>query len=230
MVRVSRHRVTISIASLLLVASGIGTVVIASDASARTVDALAAKPFTGIGGFTPALADPRLAAMVGKASVGSRDYDFTPAQARRLVTTARAGTALPTKPSSAGSAAPVAPSVKIAAIDYNLGATGEWKQFAPIGRGVQTPTSIGVRTSFDLASTTGASRVQPMVEKSVAAALPPGKEPVQPLLDSTNAFRLTRNVDLTAGNRSGNEAFRLQRTGDDRRDSQAVYVGTALRF
>ncbi len=225
----SRHRVTISIASLLLVASGIGTVVVASGAAAQTVGVLAVKPFTGIGGFTPALADPRLAAMVGKASVGGRDYDFTPAQARRLVTSTRVVTALPAK-STPGSAAPVAPSIKIAAIDYNLGATGEWKQFAPMGRGVQTPASIGVRTSFDLASTTGANRAQPMVDKSVAAALPPGKEPVQPLLDSTNAFRLTRNVDLTAGSRAGNETFRLHRTGDDRRDSQAVYVGTALRF
>lgn len=225
-----QHRITMTIVSMLLVASGIGTVMLASDASARTVRAVAVKPFAEVGGFTPALADPRLAAMVGKAPLGGRDYDFTPAQARRLVTMARVVTALPAKSPAPDGAVSVVPSVKIAAIEYNLGASGEWKQFAPIGRGVQAPASIGVRTSFDLATTAGASRLPPMVERSVATALPPGKEPVQPLLDSTNAFRLTRNVDLTAGNRAGNDAFRLQRTGDDRRDSQAVYIGTALRF
>ena len=46
----------------------------------------------------------------------------------------------------------------------------------------------------------------------------------------TGAYSLTRNLDLTAGMRYKSERERLTRREDDRRDSQAVYVGTAFRF
>ena len=44
------------------------------------------------------------------------------------------------------------------------------------------------------------------------------------------SYSLTRNIDLTAGLRYKSERERLTRFNDDRRDSQAVYVGTAFRF
>ena len=50
-------------------------------------------------------------------------------------------------------------------------------------------------------------------------------------LDVGGAYSIARNIDVTAGAR-----YRIQRdrldpiARDDRRDSQAVYVGTAFRF
>ena len=45
------------------------------------------------------------------------------------------------------------------------------------------------------------------------------------------SYSLTRNLDVTAGVRyERSERERLPRLTDDRRDSQAVYVGTAFRF
>ena len=44
------------------------------------------------------------------------------------------------------------------------------------------------------------------------------------------SVRHGRNLDLTAGLRYKSERERLARFNDDRRDSQAVYVGTAFRF
>ena len=226
----SRRLTAVTVAAMALVLGGVGSAIVATDASARTVRALAVKPFAGIGGFTPALADPRLASIVGQAPSGGRDYDFTPAQARRLVASARVVASVRVNPVSVPGTAQIGPSVDVAPIDYNLGVSTGWKKFAPMGQGTRVESSIGVRTNFDLATTASASRLRPMVEKSVAAALPPGKEPERPLLDSTNAFRLTRHVDLTAGTRVKSESYRLDRLGDDRRDNQAVYVGTALRF
>ena len=42
--------------------------------------------------------------------------------------------------------------------------------------------------------------------------------------------QLTRNLDLTGGVRYTVQHDRLQTLNDDRRDSQAAYVGTAFRF
>jgi hypothetical protein len=44
------------------------------------------------------------------------------------------------------------------------------------------------------------------------------------------AYSITRNLAVTAGVRYTSEKDRLPQLKDDRRDSQAVYVGTAIRF
>ena len=49
-------------------------------------------------------------------------------------------------------------------------------------------------------------------------------------LDVGGSFRVARNVDVTAGVRYKSERDRLETVTDTRRDSQAVYVGTAFRF
>jgi hypothetical protein len=41
---------------------------------------------------------------------------------------------------------------------------------------------------------------------------------------------LTRNLDVTGGVRYKIQEDRLQPLADNRRDSQAVYIGTAFRF
>ena len=49
-------------------------------------------------------------------------------------------------------------------------------------------------------------------------------------VDVTGSYRLSRNVDLTAGVRLRRENDRLAPLTDQQQDSQAVYVGTQFRF
>jgi hypothetical protein len=55
-------------------------------------------------------------------------------------------------------------------------------------------------------------------------------------LDSTysvgvgGSYRIARNIDVTGGVRYKIQRDRLEPLADQRRDSQAVYVGTAFRF
>ena len=48
-------------------------------------------------------------------------------------------------------------------------------------------------------------------------------------VDVVSSYRLTKNLDVTAGVRYRTDD-RVQPLTDSRRDSQAVYVGTAFRF
>lgn len=51
-----------------------------------------------------------------------------------------------------------------------------------------------------------------------------------PRLDVGGSYRLTRNLDLTAGVRYSQERDRLDPLTEGTQDSQAVYVGTQFRF
>lgn len=204
----------------------------APDAALRTPRPALAKSFNGIEGFTPAFADRRLAAIVGKARLGARDYQFTPAEARRSAAPAAFVARTIARGASELATAPVGDSVKVAPIAYNLGVSVGWKKLTTTGDTARLDT-VGSARSFDLAVTSPAARptrLHPLTEAPAPGAKASADDRSGPLLDSTNAFRLTRNVDLTGGSRFKSENYRLDRVGDDRRDSQAVYIGTALRF
>jgi hypothetical protein len=49
-------------------------------------------------------------------------------------------------------------------------------------------------------------------------------------LDVGSSYSLSRHIALTGGVRYNVERERLSALQDDRRDSQAVYVGTAFKF
>ena len=49
-------------------------------------------------------------------------------------------------------------------------------------------------------------------------------------VDLAGSYRLTRNLDVTAGVRYSQERARLAQLPDDPEDSQAVYIGTQFRF
>lgn len=112
-----------------------------------------------------------------------------------------------------------------------------WRRFAVggdlarvdlAGLGRREAADVGVSYSIQRFS----GRVQLGVERATAAPLRPlpgGPGGVQ--LDVGGSYALSRNIDLSAGVRyRRDERDRLLPQGDDRRDSQAVYVGTALRF
>lgn len=195
--------------------------------------ALIGAGFNGIDGFTPAFADRRLAAMVDKTRLGARGYQFTPAEARRSAAPiAFAAKTIP-HPQAELAAAPVGASVEVAPIAYNLGVSVGWKKFSGVTDTLHADPIGSARTSFDLGTTVQTARparLRPVTDAPVVGAKLPGEDHTASVPDTTNAFRLTRNVDLTAGSRVKSEDYRLGRVGADRRDSQAVYIGTALRF
>lgn len=221
-----------TVAGIALAAALVAPAFGAPDASLHKSRPSLSSNFNGIEGFTPAFADRRLAAIVGKARLGARDYQFTPAEARHST----APTAFVTKTIARGTGdlatAPVGASVTVAPITYNLGVSVGWKKLVATTDAAHLDT-VGSARSFDLGATPSATRparLRPLPEAPTVGVKAPGDDRSGPLLDSTNAFRLTRNVDLTGGSRAKSENYRLDRVGDDRRDSQAVYIGTALRF
>jgi hypothetical protein len=191
----------------------------------------------GIGTFTPAAADPRLAAALSRSGLNASGFRFTPVAAigkSRAVTVAvRARTG---GTSAATDAAAPAANIGIAPVAYNLGVGVGWKRFAFAGdvKRVDTGALPGGREGADLGISYNARKWSTRVQ--VAADRPVGTAPrtltggESMSLDVGGSYRLTRNLDVTAGLRLRSERNRLEKVEDDRRDSQAVYVGTAFRF
>lgn len=191
-----------------------------------------------IGAFTPAAADPRLAAALAKAGIGSGNFRFTPTDARRegnrAITVAVRSTGIETGRTGMASAAPAA--VSMAPIAYNLGAAVGWKRFALSGdlTRVDLGAQPGSRESVDLGlayvDKRAVARVKATADRPLAGGPRLVEEPKSYSVDVNGTYSLTRNIDLTAGLRYKTDRDRLERFRDDRRDSQAVYVGTAFKF
>lgn len=224
---------TAAVAAAWAVAPAMG----AEDGRALAVRKVATQR-SSIGNFTPASADPRLAAVLARAGIESTGFRFTPSSpdrgSPRAVTVAvRARTVRSTQSASVGTtASPVA----LAPIAYNLGAAVGWKRFALSGdlARVDLGQVPGSSESVDL----GVSYTGKAFSGRVKAATqrPIGNQP-KALVDQPNysidvggAYSLTRNIDVTAGVRYKSERDRLPQLTDNRRDSQSLYVGTAFRF
>jgi hypothetical protein len=195
----------------------------------------------GVGAFTPATTDVRLAASLAGSGLGASGFRFTPAttvRVNRSVTVAvRARSTTGASAGSSPQVALVAPQqAAITPIAYNLGVAVGWKRFAVqgdmerveiAGLGRREVADVGVSytnrrltTRVQLAAdrTTGPTSASPLAAEGVS-------------VDFGSSYRLTRNLDVTAGVRYRAErSDRLLPQADNRRDSQAVYVGTAFRF
>ena len=191
-----------------------------------------------LSGFTPAAADPRLAAVLARAGIDG-SFRFTPAETRntgKAVTVAvrTRSNRLPGEERVA-LAAPAA-TVGIAPIAYNLGVAVGWKRFAVSGdvAKIELTGQPGSRETADLAVTYAGTRFSGQVRASsdqpTGSAVRVIETAPSYSLDVGGSYSLTRNLDVTAGLRYKSERDRLVRFTDDRRDSQAVYVGTAFRF
>jgi len=194
----------------------------------------------GIGTFTPAAADPKLAAILARSGLADNSFRFTPSELRRG--TGRAVTvavrARSTRIAQGGTqlAAASTPSVSLAPIAYNLGVSVGWKRFAVSAdvAKVDLVTQPGGRERAEVGLTyTGkraAARIQANSERPLAdTPVLIGDKPSY-AFDLGGSYSVTRNVAVTAGVRYKSEDQRLPRLTDNRRDSQAVYVGTAFRF
>ncbi len=237
-VTVASPRLTIMIAAVALVATG-AMVVPAFGAPEGAVQQIvgrrAAAATGGVDSFTPAAADPRLAAMFARSGLADDGFSFTPAQTRRIsrtVTVAvrsrstRALASIDTTPATVG----------LAPIAYNMGAAIGWKRFAVSGDvahvdlagrpGSRDAADLGM--SYTLNRFTG--RVKGLMDRPLADAPKLIEQAPSYSVDVGGAYRLTHNVDLTAGMRYRRDLDQVQQTSSAQHDSQAVYVGTAFRF
>lgn len=193
----------------------------------------------GFGTFTPAAADPKLAAVLARSGLPESGFRFTPSESRRgdrAVTVAVRARSTRAARAVERNALASAQSISLAPIAYNLGVSVGWKRFAVSGDvtrvdlvnqpGGRERTNVGV--SYAGKRITGrviAAADRPLADTPVLIGDKPSYS-----IDVGGSYSLTRNLDVTAGVRYKSERDRLPELRDDRRDSQAVYVGTAFRF
>lgn len=207
----------------------------------RITPVRSAAPVASIGSFTPAAGDPRLAAIISRSGLPNSGFRFTPADTgadkKRPITVAVR--ARGTRAAAVAERAPTGgstPGLTLAPIAYNLGVSVGWKRFAVSGdlAKVDLAGLPGSQERVDLGVSYTGKRVSGGVRAAASRPLESQPKLISDLpsysVDVGGAYRLTRNLDVTAGVRYRTDRDRLTRLPDERRDSQAVYIGTAFRF
>ncbi len=197
--------------------------------------------FDRVTSFTPAAADPRLAAaFANKASAA--DFKFTPAAPKgrpsqiRVAIRARGADTVRGRVADLGSSTSAIGALTPAS--YNLGVAVGWRRFAVTGEVGKTRSAdlalggretavVGVNYSLSRRLTT---RVAASAERTDDSRTPALGRANGYAVDVGGAYSLTRNIAVTGGVRYKIEQDRLSAANDERRDSQAVYVGTAFKF
>ena len=195
--------------------------------------------FDHFSSFTPASADPRLAAAFASRAPSAADFHFTPAAAKGRASQLRVAIrARATTPTDRGNAlATTTGAVALAASTYNLGVAVGWRRFAlsgDVAKMTGPGSALGGRESaalglsYNLRRFTG--RVALGADRSDGKQAPALAKNDNVSVDLGGAYSLTRNLAVTGGVRYKIERERLAALADQRRDSQAVYVGTAFKF
>lgn len=194
--------------------------------------------FDPVSSFTPANADPKLAAALSGRGLSLTDFKFTPAAAKgrpsqvRVAIRARVPSTAPARLADASAAVSA-----LTPTTYNLGLAVGWKRFAVSGdvakvedanKAIGARESAIVGVSYSLKKFTG--RVAVGAERSDGHALPALRRGDNYSLDVGGSYSLSKRIAVTGGVRYNIERDRLSAIKDDRRDSQAVYVGTAFKF
>lgn len=201
--------------------------------------------------FTPTGVDPELAKRVNsRYAAAGKAVRFTPATGRppadRTVTVAirlddetaraisvRSAIAAENGPGRRGD-------LSIAATRFDLGIARGYQSF--VKPASDLPSGISKIEMPDLAefkpsqgtAPARPSRFQPRI--SVESLRDPGRAPrtlegaAEQRVDVGGAYRVTRNLDVTAGVRLSQDRNRLAPLTDGVEDDQALYVGTQLRF
>lgn len=193
--------------------------------------------FDKLSNFTPANADPRLAAMFGNRALN--EFRFTPAAAKsrpsqvRVAVRAGGGTVTPAQPVEV---APVVAQTTLAPTNYDLGVAVGWRRLAVAGDVSRTKSvdpTIGSRetavvgVSYNLKKLTG--RVAVSGERNDSQVAPLAR-PDSATLDVGASYNIRRNIAINGGVRYRIERDQIPALADDRRDSKGVYVGTAVKF
>ncbi|UOR16013.1 hypothetical protein [Qipengyuania aquimaris] len=207
--------------------------------------------------FTPAGADPQLARRVAEV-IGEDALRFTPASKPRQSTERTVNFAVRVDDATARTmsggnlsekvalATPEAIS-PIAGTRYNLGIARGFQSFAQPSRAVSSASvTAGVREDLrdiampDLSTyESGEDKGKPsrfqsriaLEQRDRAGSSPNTLQGVgSQRVDLGGSYRLSRNLDVTAGVRLSQERDRLAPLTDGVEDDQAVYVGTQIRF
>ncbi|QHL91763.1 porin [Sphingomonas changnyeongensis] len=220
-------------AALAVVGAAMSPVFGAPHAAAERPVRLSARG--GIGSFTPAAADPRVAAALARAGLSHSGFRFTPAA---IGTGNRSVTVAVRAASNAGrtDGTRTAGTVILTPIAYNLGVAVGWKRFALSGdvARIDTAGMPGSRERVDLGLSYNAPRWSGRIQVERDRPM----DPVSKLtggqstsFDLGGSYRIARNIDVTAGVRyRAEDRDRLKLVDDRRRDAQAVYIGTAFKF
>ena len=191
--------------------------------------------------FTPANADPKLAAALGGRGMSLTDFKFTPAPAKGRPSQVRVAIRARTTAPASTQLAAVSDSSAVNALTpttYNLGVAVGWKRFAVAGdvAKVNNPDSaiggretavVGVSYSLNQRLT---GRVAVGADRSTGNPVPALRRGDNYSVDVGGSFSLSRRVALTGGVRYEIDREKQASLRDDRRDSQAVYIGTAFKF
>ena len=195
----------------------------------------------GLGSFTPASTDPKLAALLARSGIAYSGMRFTPASAsvrlNRSVTVAVRAQSANRAIGGDRSALVDAPATNIVPVAYNLGVALGWKRFAFSGDVEKVDLgTLGGRESVDLGVSyrvkNFTTRVAVGADHSTAGTPKALAGDTGKSVGMSGSYAITRNLDLTAGVKF--RAADRDRLGpvatDNRRDSQAVYIGTAFKF
>ena len=209
--------------------------------------------------FTPADADPRLAEFIARQHGDPRMMRFTPAgtdksSSARSVTvavrvdqqTADALAANNSIGSQRASNDRVA-GLRVAPTRYNLGLARGYSSFAQASassRKAATPdlssslsrAQIPDLSDFAPPSRTSdepsrfAARIELDEDRASDSVVTAGSSLSDQMLDVAGSYRLTRNLDITAGVRYEQDRDLVPVPDLEQQDSQAVYIGTQFRF
>lgn len=193
--------------------------------------------------FQPAMVDPRLARSISvRALAKGQLFRFTPAASpnrldRSVTVAVRFDQTHPIVvhgPLGPGAAAPSG--VSIAPTAYSLGAARGYQSFAKSGvtelRKSDMP-DLAAYAPNDSAVPGDPSRFAPRVvldERQKSGRSPRTFEQSDQSVDLGGSYRLSRNINVTAGVRVTSDRDRLKPLSDARQDNQAVYVGTQFKF
>lgn len=193
-------------------------------------------------GFEPARVDPRLARSISVRALGAgQTFRFTPGAApNRLDRSVTVAVRVDGSMGRSGRSALAASEggFRIAPTAYSLGVSRGYKGFAQntnVGselRRVEIPDLASFKPSPGAKE--DPSRFSPRI--ALDGREPAGRSPrtlqgqTEEVVDLGGSYRLTRNLNVTAGVRSTSERDRLAPLSDGRKDNQAVYVGTQFKF
>jgi hypothetical protein len=230
------------VAVLALPSAGLALAVTSPASGSASLGAL------GRGFFTPASVDPELAARVADRAM-ARGLRFTPARAaplsgKRTVTVAVRMDDDAVQAISVRKAIDAAPGrglglAGLEASRFQLGAARGYKSFA---RTIDLSANVVAQSLPDLAQFEPSrpkaedkpSRLQPRIEledREIAGRSPNTLDSIgAQTVGVGGSFRLSPTLNVTAGVRYSQERERLDPLTNSVQDSQAVYVGTQIKF
>lgn len=210
-------------------------------------DSNAAIVSSSFASFTPASVDPSLARIIAERSnSNARMMRFTPAgasesgESRSVTVAVRLGAQSAQAISGRGGIDGTRESVgsenglRITSTRYNLGLARGYRSFAQAPALSSSLSSAQIPDLAEFRPSPGArdepSRFAARVELEEATTAQETARIGDQMVDVGGSFRLTRNLDVTAGVRYQQERDLRALPELDKQDSQAVYIGTQFRF